>query len=181
MQIFKFGGASVKDAQGVKNLARVLTTVGYNNTLVIVSAMGKTTNALETVISNYFDAKHQLQSSIQDVKKFHNNILIDLFENEKHAVYDKVDALFREVVQFFDHNKSPNYNFVYDQVIGFGELVSTTIISHYLNEIGLTNTWLDVRNFIKTDNYYRNAKVDWNDTQDLISGRVDASKLNITP
>ena len=180
MQIFKFGGASVKDAQGVKNLARVLTTVGYNNTLVIVSAMGKTTNALETVISNYFDAKHQLQSSIQDVKKFHNNILLDLFENEKHAVYDKVDALFREVVQFFDHNKSPNYNFVYDQVIGFGELVSTTIISHYLNEIGLTNTWLDVRNFIKTDTYYRNAKVDWNDTQDLISRRVDASKLNIT-
>jgi len=160
MQIFKFGGASVKDAQGVKNLARVLTTVGHSNTLIIVSAMGKTTNAMETVISNYFDAKHQLQSSIQDVKKFHNNILLDLFENEKHAVYEKVDALFQEVVQFFDHNKSPNYNFVYDQVIGFGELISTTIISHYLNDIGLTNTWLDVRNFIKTDNYYRNATVD---------------------
>ena len=80
MQIFKFGGASVKDAEGVKNLAHVLSTVGYSNTLIVVSAMGKTTNAMETVIANYFDAKHQLQSSLQDVKKFHNNILLDLFE-----------------------------------------------------------------------------------------------------
>ena len=180
MQIFKFGGASVKDADGVKNLAHVLSKVGYNNTLIVVSAMGKTTNAMETVIANYFDAKHQLQSSLQEVKKFHNNILLDLFENEKHLVFKTVDKLFQEIVLFFDHNKSPNYNFVYDQVIGFGELISTTIISHYLNEIGITNTWLDVRTFIKTDDYYRNSKVNWNQTQELISSQVDNSKLNIT-
>ena len=180
MQIFKFGGASVKDAEGVKNLAHVLKTVGYSNTLIVVSAMGKTTNAMETVISNYFDTKHQLQSSLQDVKKYHNNILLDLFDNEQHQVFETVDKLFQEIVQFFDHNKSPNYNFVYDQVIGFGELISTTIISHYLNQIGITNTWLDVRDFIKTDDYYRNAKVHWNQTQELISTHVDSSKLNIT-
>jgi aspartate kinase len=180
MQIFKFGGASVKDAEGVKNLAHVLSKVGYNNTLIVVSAMGKTTNAMETVISNYFDTKHQLQSSLQDVKKYHNNILLDLFDNEQHQVFETVDKLFQEIVQFFDHNKSPNYNFVYDQVIGFGELISTTIISHYLNEIGITNTWLDVRTFIKTDDYYRNSKVNWNQTQELISSQVDNSKLNIT-
>ncbi|MDA7706586.1 MAG: aspartate kinase [Flavobacteriaceae bacterium] len=180
MQIFKFGGASVKDADGVKNLAHVLSKVGYNNTLIVVSAMGKTTNAMETVIANYFDAKHQLQSSLQEVKKFHNNILLDLFENEKHLVFKTVDKLFQEIVLFFDHNKSPNYNFVYDQVIGFGELISTTIISHYLNEIGITNTWLDVRTYIKTDDYYRNSKVNWNQTQELISSQVDNSKLNIT-
>jgi aspartate kinase len=180
MQIFKFGGASVKDAEGVKNLAHVLSKVGYNNTLIVVSAMGKTTNAMETVISNYFDTKHQLQSSLQDVKKYHNNILLDLFDNEQHQVFETVDKLFQEIVLFFDHNKSPNYNFVYDQVIGFGELISTTIISHYLNEIGITNTWLDVRTFIKTDDYYRNSKVNWNQTQELISSQVDNSKLNIT-
>jgi aspartate kinase len=180
MQIFKFGGASVKDADGVKNLVHVLSKVGYNNTLIVVSAMGKTTTAMETVIANYFDAKHQLQSSLQEVKKFHNNILLDLFENEKHLVFKTVDKLFQEIVLFFDHNKSPNYNFVYDQVIGFGELISTTIISHYLNEIGITNTWLDVRTFIKTDDYYRNSKVNWNQTQELISSQVDNSKLNIT-
>jgi aspartate kinase len=180
MQIFKFGGASVKDAEGVKNLAHVLSKVGYNNTLIVVSAMGKTTNAMETVISNYFDTKHQLQSSLQDVKKYHNNILLDLFDNEQHQVFETVDKLFQEIVLFFDHNKSPNYNFVYDQVIGFGELISTTIISHYLNEIGITNTWLDVRTYIKTDDYYRNSKVNWNQTQELISSQVDNSKLNIT-
>ena len=180
MQIFKFGGASVKDAQGVKNLAHVLKTVGYSNTLIVVSAMGKTTNAMETVISNYFDAKHALQSSLQEVKKFHNNILLDLFEDEKHPVFGTVDQLFQEIVQFLDHNKSPNYNFVYDQVIGFGELISTTIISHYLNAIGMSNTWLDVREYIKTDDYYRNAKINWNQTQTLISTNVDPSKLHIT-
>jgi aspartate kinase len=180
MQIFKFGGASVKDAEGVKNLVHVLRTVGYNNTLIVVSAMGKTTNAMETVILNYFDAKHQLQSSLQEVKKYHNNILLDLFDNEQHQVFKIIDELFQEIVQFFEHNKSPNYNFVYDQVIGFGELISTTIISHYINEIGITNTWLDVRDFIKTDDYYRDAKVHWNQTQELISTRVDNSKLNIT-
>ncbi|MDA9028371.1 aspartate kinase [Flavobacteriaceae bacterium] len=180
MQIFKFGGASVKDAQGVKNLAHVLKTVGYSNTLIVVSAMGKTTNAMETVISNYFEAKHELQSSLQDVKKFHNNILLDLFENEQHSVFETVDQLFQNIVQFFDHNKSPNYNFVYDQVIGFGELISTTIISNYLNMIGVTNSWLDVRDLIKTDDYYRNAKINWTQTQTLISAQVDAKKLNIT-
>jgi aspartate kinase len=180
MQIFKFGGASVKDAQGVKNLAHVLKSVGYSNTLIVVSAMGKTTNAMETVIANYFEAKHKLQSSLQEVKKFHNNILLDLFDNESHPVFETTNKLFQEIVLFFEHNKSPNYNFVYDQVIGFGELISTTIISHYLNEIGITNTWLDVRTFIKTDDYYRNSKVNWNQTQGLISTRVDTSKLNIT-
>ena len=180
MQIFKFGGASVKDAQGVKNLAHVLKTVGFSNTLIVVSAMGKTTNAMETVITNYFEAKHKLQSSLQEVKKFHNNILLDLFENETHPVFGTTDKLFQEIVLFFEHNKSPNYNFVYDQVIGFGELISTTIMSHYLNEIGITNTWLDVRTFIKTDDYYRNSKVNWNQTQELISTHVDTSKLNIT-
>ena len=80
MRIFKFGGASVKNAEGVKNMASVLKTVGYENTLVVVSAMGKTTNALEVVIKNYFENKAELQSSIQEVKKFHNEILLDLFD-----------------------------------------------------------------------------------------------------
>ena len=180
MQIFKFGGASVKDAEGVRNLVNVLKSVGYKNTLIIVSAMGKTTNAMEKVVSNYFDAKHELNSSVQEVKKYHNQILLDLFDNETHDVFENIDSLFQELLRFFDHNKSPDYNFVYDQVIAFGELISTSIISHYLNSIGLTNSWLDVRNYIKTDNYYRSAKVHWNQTQELISKKVDTSKLNIT-
>tara|TARA_R110002167_G_scaffold203627_3_gene407556 strand:- start:40 stop:1290 length:1251 start_codon:yes stop_codon:yes gene_type:complete len=180
MKVFKFGGASVTDANGVKNLASVLKKVGYSQTLVIVSAMGKTTNALEVVINNYFDNKSELQSALQDVKKYHNAILLDLFENENHMAFKKVSNLFDELSRFLISNKSPDYNFVYDQIIGYGELVSTAIISAYLNDIGLKNQWLDVRDYIKTDNYYRRSNVNWKDTQNLISTKFNAKVLNIT-
>ena len=180
MRVFKFGGASVKDANGVKNLLSVLKKVGYNDTLIVVSAMGKTTNALELVLNNYFHNRSELQSSLQDIKKFHNGILLDLFDNEDHKVFGKVSEFFVELDNFFKTNKSPDYSFVYDQVIGYGELISTTIISNYLEEQGINNNWLDVREFIKTDNYYRRANVDWNTTQDNISKNVDKTVLNIT-
>lgn len=180
MQVFKFGGASVKDANGVKNLAAVLQKVGFKNTLIVVSAMGKTTNALELVIKNYFENRGELQSAIQEVKKFHNDILFDLFENENHPVYKKVSNLFNELSTLLNVNKSPDYNFVYDQTIGFGELVSTTIISEYLNFTGINNNWLDVRDYIKTDSYYRRANVNWKDSQSLITSNFNTSFLNIT-
>jgi len=180
MQVFKFGGASVKDANGVKNVASVLQKVGYKNTLIVVSAMGKTTNALELVIKNYFDNKAELQAALQEVKKYHNEILLDLFEEENHPVYKKVTTFFDELSSFLKINKSPDYNFVYDQVIGYGELVSTVIISNYLNTIGIKNNWIDVREHIKTDNYYRRANVNWEETQHLIATNFNKSTLNIT-
>ncbi|GAA3595005.1 aspartate kinase [Flavivirga amylovorans] len=180
MQVFKFGGASVKDATGVKNIASVLQKVGYTNTLIVVSAMGKTTNALELVIKNYFENKTRLQSSLQEVKKYHNDILLDLFENENHAVFKKVSTLFDELNNFLSTNKSPDYNFVYDQVIGFGELVSTTIISDYLNTINIKNNWIDVRTQIKTDSYYRRANINWEETLRLINSGFNKTILNIT-
>ena len=180
MQVFKFGGASVKDAQGVKNLVKVLQQVGYENTLVVVSAMGKTTNALEHVISNYFSKKKELKSSIQDVTKFHNAILLDLFDNENHPVFKKVSDYFTELSLFFQRNKSPDYNFVYDQVVGYGELVATTIVQSYLDQAGIDSKWTDVREFIKTDNYYRNAHVGWETTQKRIAKGIDTKVLNVT-
>tara|TARA_R110002012_G_scaffold322106_1_gene555840 strand:+ start:25627 stop:26877 length:1251 start_codon:yes stop_codon:yes gene_type:complete len=180
MQVFKFGGASVKDAQGVKNLVTVLQETGHEHTLIVVSAMGKMTNAMEGVIGNYFDNKAELQSSLQEVRKFHNAILLDLFENENHVIFNKVSKLFDELAAFFDRNKSPDYNFVYDQAIGYGELASTIIISAYLNEVGFENNWLDVREFIKTDSYYRRANVNWLDTQTQITTLFNKNKLNIT-
>jgi aspartate kinase len=180
MQILKFGGASVRDADGVRNLEKVLQHVGTEKTLIVISAMGKTTNALEKVIEHYFNSKHELQSSIQDVKKYHNGILLVLFENESHEVFKVVTALFRELSEFFDRNKSPDYSFVYDQTIGFGELISTTIVSYYLNHKGVKNKWLDVRELIKTNSYYRNAKVEWALTQSKISEAIDEKALHIT-
>ena len=180
MQVFKFGGASVKDALGVKNLVNVLRTVGFENTLIIVSAMGKMTNALEIVVGNYFHHKSELQNALQGVKNYHHTILLDLFEDESHPVFKKIRTLFDELTSFFDRNKSPDYNFVYDQAIGYGELASTMIVSDYLNVVGIKNNWMDVRECIKTDNYYRRANVDWEATQAAISSKFNTSVLNVT-
>ena len=180
MRIFKFGGASVKDAEGIRNVHSVLQTVGFEDVLLVISAMGKTTNALEIVIKNYFDKSPELQSSIQEVKKYHNQILLDLFEDDKNAVFKDVNSLFSELDHFISQNKSPNYNFVYDQIVSFGELISTTIISHYMGFMGIKTQWIDVRNLIKTDNNYRDANVDWDTTQKLISKNVKKKILNVT-
>lgn len=180
MRIFKFGGASVKDANGVRNVVSVLQQVGFENTLIVVSAMGKTTNALEEVIKNYFNKSNELHASLQEVRKYHNQILMDLFDNEDHDVFFEVTSLFDDLEYFIRSNKSPNYSFVYDQVISIGELVSTTIVSFYLKEVGLANTWLDVRNFIKTDTNYRDANVDWEQTKTLIQKGVSKNSLTIT-
>ena len=180
MRIFKFGGASVKDADGIKNVLDVLQKVGYDDVLLVVSAMGKTTNAMEIVIKNYFEKSNGLQSAIQDVKKYHNQILLDLFDNEDDDVFFTVNSHFADLEYFLRSNKSPNYNFVYDQVVCYGELISTTIISHYFNFRGIKNNWLDVRDFIKTDATYRDAEVNWEATQKNISKNVKKKALNIT-
>ena len=180
MQIFKFGGASVKDAAGVRNVAKILEKVGYAHSLIVISAMGKTTNALEVVVNNYFKAPAQLPESLQTIKDFHYQIIRELFSDENHPVYWKVDGLFAELSSFLERNKSPKHSFVYDQVIGFGELLSTTIISQYLNDNDIKNNWIDVRNLIKTDSNYRDAGIDWEETQTNISNNINKSLLNIT-
>lgn len=180
MKVFKFGGASVKDAAGIKNVYDVLQQVGYEDVLLVVSAMGKTTNALEVVVKDYFEKSASLQSSIQEVKKYHNQILLDLFEDEKNGVFKAVNDLFVDLDYFLSHNKSPNYNFVYDQIVSFGELISTTILSHYMTYRGIKTNWIDVRNYIKTDATYRDAEVDWDSTQKSISKNIKRKVLNIT-
>ena len=180
MRIFKFGGASIKDAEGIKNVYDVLQKVGYEDVLLVVSAMGKTTNALEIVIKNYFDKSSELYASVQEVKKYHNQILMDLFDDEEADVFFAVNGHFADLEYFLRSNKSPNYNFVYDQIVSYGELISTTIISHFMNAKNIKTNWIDVRNFIKTDNNYRDANVDWELTQKNISKNVKRKTLNVT-
>lgn len=180
MRVFKFGGASVKDAEGIKNVVNVLKEVGYDNTLLIVSAMGKTTNAMEVVVDAYFNDRPGLHAALQEVVNYHNAILLDLFQNDKHPVFLQVKTLIDEVQGFLVWNKSPKYNFVYDQVVGYGELVSSTIVNAYLNQSGLKSIWLDVRNLIKTDDNYRDANINWERTQESVSKIIDKNKLYIT-
>jgi len=180
MKVFKFGGASVKDAAGIRNVHSVLQTAGYEDVLMVVSAMGKTTNALEVVVKEYFEKASTLQSTVQEVKKYHNQILLDLFEDEKSPVFEAVNNMFSDLEYFLGHNKSPNYNFVYDQIVSYGELLSTVILSHFMDHMGIKTNWIDVRNFIKTDDTYRDAEVDWDLTQKNISKNVKKKVLNIT-
>ena len=181
MKIFKFGGASVKDAAGVKNLIRVLKTVGYQDTLVVVSAMGKTTNALEKIIEIYFkDQPAQLSQELLMLKEFHLKIVDELFEDQTQKVSKVVQDCFEELHSFLKTNKAPNYSFVYDQVVSYGELLSTSIIHHYFEVQGWKSFWLDARECIKTDDYYRAANLNWEQTQELIKSHTKDRQLIIT-
>lgn len=179
MRVFKFGGASVKDANAVKNVVKVLHQVGYENTLLVVSAMGKTTNAMEDIINAYFDDKKDIPFKVAALVDYHHCIVSELFPNPTHRIYADIQILIDEINGFLVWNKSPNYNFVYDQIVGYGELISSTIISAYLTEIGIANNWLDVRNFIKTNSNYRDTTVLWERTQENVA-KINKKILNIT-
>ena len=179
MKVFKFGGASVKDASGVKNLVRVLNSVGYKDTLVVVSAMGKTTNALEKVIEAYFENKSRLSHELLALKEFHLKIVEDLFEEQAAKIAEEVHAYFEDLQAFLKSNKAPNYSFVYDQVVSYGELLSTTIIHRYFEFQGWKSFWLDARECIKTDDYYRAANLNWEESQALINSKANGHQLII--
>jgi aspartate kinase len=167
MKVFKFGGASVKDAESVKNVALVLETQGFQNCLLVVSAMGKTTNALEIAVEKYF-SKENFQDEINLVKTNHLTICENLFQ-KNHSIFSELNSLFKEMNTFLQTNKSPNYNFVYDQVVSFGELISSKILSRYLNENQFQNTWLDSREYLKTDRNYREGNINWEETEKKIA------------
>lgn len=177
MKVFKFGGASVKDAESVKNVALVLDNQGFKDCLMVVSAMGKTTNALEMVVADYF-AKKDYQQEIEEIKQFHIDIAKGLFP-EEHPVYAEINLFFDDIDSFLRRNKSPNYNFVYDQVVSCGEMISSKIVSEFLNESQFGNVWLDARDYIKTDNTYREGVVNWKGTEENIK-KLDASKNYVT-
>ena len=180
MRIYKFGGASVKDASGVKNLVKILNELGSDKTLIVVSAMGKMTNSLEFVVKNYFENQKELDYSLNEIFIFHNNILNELFSENNHLIYSEIKEIFENLKVFLKRNKSPNYSFVYDQVVSFGEIVSTKIINSYLNYVNIKSNWLDSRLLIKTDSKYRDANLNWQVTQNNISNKVNNSLLNIT-
>lgn len=180
MRIYKFGGASVKNADGVKNLITILNYLGSEKTLIVVSAMGKTTNSLELVVKNYFENKEELQYSLNEVFNFHNKILEGLFNDNKEQIFYDVKEVFENLRIFLKRNKSPDYSFVYDQVVSFGEILSSKIINSYLNYSNIKCNWIDARELIKTDSKYRDANLNWEITKHSISKNINIKLLNIT-
>ena len=176
MKVYKFGGASVNSASAVRNMADIVRSHLDNQTLVVVvSAMGKTTNMLEQLVPGVNPAD-QHPALLQKVKDYHHTILHDLFPSPQHPVYNAVGQLFSQLQQ---QNSLPptDYNLDYSQTVCYGELISTTIISHYLDSIGLHNQWIDIRTLIHTDNQYREGNVDFTATQ----RNVDSSQLRSQP
>jgi aspartate kinase len=187
IKIFKFGGASVKDAEAVKNVGNIITHYkGDDNLVVIVSAMGKTTNALEVLVKLGFN-KQEFEEEWKALKEFHLNIIEGLFAN-KTDIVKEIDQVFEEIRIILHTFNSNEFNYLYDQIVSLGEILSTKIIAAYCNSVGVNAEFKDARGLIKTDNTYREGKVNWNVTEYLIhqsidpifTGEAGASKVVIT-
>lgn len=173
MKVFKFGGASVKDADSVKNVANILNTYASEPLLVVVSAMGKTTNALEQLAhAHYHNDVATKQRLYKEVKQFHDEIIAGLLKDTNSFAYNDIENLFIELECLIEAESEGSYDFNYDQIVSYGEIFSTRIVSTYLNESGIKNRWIDARNFINTDGTFREGKVNWDLTSTIISKKL---------
>ena len=178
IKVFKFGGASIMDVQNIKNVGNILQEYANQELVIVFSAMGKVTNMLENVVDSYVQKSTNTNIVLQKVKDFHSIILRGIFK-ESHPIFDIVNNLFVEIEWVLEDEPNQDYAYDYDQIVSVGEFLSTQIMSAYLQQVGFENTWLDVRDLIRTDNTHRNAKIDWETTTDLIKRNVK-TKHSIT-
>lgn len=166
MRVFKFGGASVKDAHAVKNVAEIVRMFEGERLAIVVSAMGKTTNAMEELVAALWKQEEdKFNSVLEERRAFHSAIMNDLFTSQDHDIYKAVNREFDLLRQRFNNELSDNYDYEYDQIVSIGEVISTRIISAYLKEIGIRTNWVDARKLIRTNHAYREAEVDWKKTE----------------
>ncbi|PIE49737.1 MAG: aspartate kinase [Flavobacteriales bacterium] len=180
MEIYKFGGVSIKDAEGVRRIAKIVQDTEFTKGIIVISAMGKMTNAFEGLIAAYLNKDSHLAELLKEIENYHYQIAKSLFKELTHPVFSKIRGNFEQIRAFIQQNKSDDYNFVYDQMVSVAELVSSKIVSAYFNQINLANTWLDVRNCIRTNSQYREALVDWEYTKKRIQKLIDNNQLYIT-
>ena len=175
MKVFKFGGASVKDADSIKNLAKIIATYQSEELIIVVSAMGKMTNAFEWLIQSFCYQPQKTKQSLNDIVDFHNTILWNLFPDRSEKVYTAVNELFFQLEEVLESERQADYDKTYDSIIGFGELLSTTIVSHFLVKQSISNEWIDARKIIKTNSDFRQATVDWEKTGANIKAQLTNS------
>jgi aspartate kinase len=170
MIVFKFGGASVKSADAVKNIVEILKRYSKEKIVVVVSAMGKTTNAIERIIDHYSEGRsEETDREYNELKTYHLEVINGLFRDQGHPVYSDVGLLFSDLEKRLAKAPTLNYDFDYDQLICFGELLSTTIIGHFLNVSDVPTRWMDIRRSLKTDNTWREAKINWELSGQLVN------------
>lgn len=174
MLVFKFGGASVKNADAIKNVAQILTLFQQDKKVVVVSAMGKSTNLLEEIVGALKDGNHQKFDMLVDqLYDFHLSILNQLFSEKHYKVFARLDSVFEYIKAKKAAGFSDNYHFEYDQLVSLGEVLSTIIVEAYLRELGEKSVLLDARKLIRTDHNYRDANVDWKKTEELIQNAIN--------
>ncbi|MEN8156901.1 MAG: aspartate kinase [Bacteroidota bacterium] len=170
MVVFKFGGASVKSADAVRNIVTILQKYKSQHIVVVVSAMGKTTNALERIIEAYTSgSEKELQKEVAKLTAMHEEVVNGLFEEKSHPVFEAVREILNLLSERLTKEPTMNFDYDYDQLICVGEMLSTTIISHYLNRCGLSTRWMDIRRSLKSDNSWREAQVDWELSERLVN------------
>lgn len=175
MKVFKFGGTSVKNAEAIKNVCNIISNESELLT-VVFSAMGNSTNLLEELVKAYCKQNENMWDILAQIEEYHFEIIDELFNEE----------IPQAVIELFDNlkNKLKSYpsldsNYEYDQIICYGELISTSIVSIYMNSISLNNKWIDIRKMLKTNDQFRNAKVDWNLSDKLIKKELDFTDVNL--
>jgi len=168
MQVFKFGGASVKNAESIINVASILKKNSDTKTIVVISAMAKTTNKLEELVNAYFYSEGDAQAILNELKNFHFAILLQLIPDKNNRIYNDIENIFLELLWTIEDEPTNNYNYYYDQIVSQGEVLATKIVSAYLNETEINNKWLDARGIIQTDNSYREGKVNYELSQHLV-------------
>lgn len=162
MKVFKFGGASVKDAAAVQNVADILQLFEGEKLAIVISAMGKTTNAMEQIAHSYWERNQKtFEERVEERRSFHLEIMNSLFNDSSAPIFEEINGIFDQLKGHFDGLISENFDFEYDQIVSLGEVVSTKIISAYLASRGLSCRWADARELIATDRKFREAEVDW--------------------
>lgn len=169
MEVFKFGGASVKDNESIRKIPQILELYNNKELVIVISAMGKTTNAMERITDAYFSGSTNLSSEINKIEKYHFDIINDLFPNKTNPVYHDISKIFEELRSYVLKHSSNNYGYEYDRIVSVGEMISSKILNHYLNLCGIESQWFDITNIIITDNQHRNATVNWTKTIENIN------------
>ncbi|MFT5645924.1 MAG: aspartate kinase [Aureispira sp.] len=175
MRVFKFGGASIKDAESIQNVASIVRRFLNDPLVIVISAAGKTTNTMELVVDAYWERNiEEMQAALNKVKEHHKALTDALFEDPADPVHNEIHDIFIDLEWILEEEPQDEFDYLYDQIVGTGELLSTTIVSAYFNAVNLKSTWLDVRGCIQTDNTYRDAKINWEGTERAIKETVPA-------
>ncbi|MEI8202338.1 MAG: aspartate kinase [Bacteroidota bacterium] len=172
MKVFKFGGASVNSVDAVRNLGTIIKRYPDEKLMVVISAMGKTTNALEEVLNAYFNRTSDPKELFKKIKGFHNTIISHLFPENNESVFARVEQFYQQLDNKLKTPSSDSYDYEYDQIVSYGELISTTIVSEFLNAVEVENQWVDARNLIITDYNYREAGINWEKTKEQVNQKA---------